>query len=301
MPRNGNNGMPHDAARDYLSDRIEERQPAPAAKRWGFILTWFMRVLAIIWIMKGLSSWAVILGICPDAEVIDLAHDVRKFAIGEAALSLWAALPYVPVGTHVAVVDPGVGTERRPLAVRAARGDVLISIFLRGAADMLNMIVPHGEDAYYAARPKLAIARPDAKDKTSALDLDGFFGLHPALAPLLPVFQGGGMAAVQAASWRGFWIGGLAGRVARKNLSAMSNPEARRRLLHESHREVAPYQGETHEIPADDERQVRDRRLGHLQVEAGGDPGSRRVLEQPERGAARGRGARGHRGVDGPP
>ena len=69
---------------------------------------------------------AVVLGICPDAEVIDLAHDVRKYAIAEGALSLWAALPYVPVGMHVAVVDPGVGTARRPVALRVARGDVLI-------------------------------------------------------------------------------------------------------------------------------------------------------------------------------
>jgi S-adenosylmethionine hydrolase len=69
---------------------------------------------------------AVVLGICPDAEVLDLAHDVRKFAIGEGALSLWAALPYVPLGVHVAVVDPGVGTVRRPVALRVERGDVLI-------------------------------------------------------------------------------------------------------------------------------------------------------------------------------
>jgi S-adenosylmethionine hydrolase len=69
---------------------------------------------------------AVVLGICPDAQVLDLAHDVRKFSIREGALSLWAALPYVPVGTHVAVVDPGVGTERRPIALRVRRGDVLI-------------------------------------------------------------------------------------------------------------------------------------------------------------------------------
>jgi S-adenosylmethionine hydrolase len=69
---------------------------------------------------------AVILGICPDAELLDLAHDVRKYAIGEGALSLWAALPYVPVGVHVAVVDPGVGTARRPVALRVARGDVLV-------------------------------------------------------------------------------------------------------------------------------------------------------------------------------
>ena len=81
----------------------------------------------------------------------------------------------------------------------AARGDVLISVFLRGGADMLNMVIPHAEDAYYAARPKLAIPRPDASgNDPKVLDLDGFFGLHPALAPLLPVFKGGEMVAVHA-------------------------------------------------------------------------------------------------------
>ena len=87
---------------------------------------------------------AVVLGICPDAEVIDLAHDVRKYAIGEGALSLWAALPYVPVGTHVAVVDPGVGTARRPVALRVARGDVLVGPdngLLVPAAERLGGIV----------------------------------------------------------------------------------------------------------------------------------------------------------------
>ena len=69
---------------------------------------------------------AVILGICPDAEILDLAHDVRKFSIREGALSLWAAVPYLPLGVHVAVVDPGVGTARRPVALRVDRGDVLI-------------------------------------------------------------------------------------------------------------------------------------------------------------------------------
>jgi S-adenosylmethionine hydrolase len=86
---------------------------------------------------------AVILGICPDAEVLDLAHDVRKYAIGEGALSLWAALPYVPVGVHVAVVDPGVGTARRPVALRVARGDVLVGPdngLLVPAADRLGGI-----------------------------------------------------------------------------------------------------------------------------------------------------------------
>ncbi|MEO0564357.1 MAG: DUF1501 domain-containing protein [Chloroflexota bacterium] len=77
-------------------------------------------------------------------------------------------------------------------------GDVLLVIFLRGGADALNMVVPHGDDTYYAARPRLAIPRPDARDEARTLDLDGFFGLHPALAPLLPIFQAGQMTAVHA-------------------------------------------------------------------------------------------------------
>lgn len=78
-------------------------------------------------------------------------------------------------------------------------GDVLITIFLRGGADMLNMIVPHGDEAYYRARPQLAIPRPDAAGSAAkALDLDGFFGLHPALAPLLPIFAAGEMTAIHA-------------------------------------------------------------------------------------------------------
>lgn len=80
---------------------------------------------------------------------------------------------------------------------QAARGDVLVSIFLRGGADTLNVIVPHGEDGYYQARPQLAIPRPDdASAELRVIDLDGFFGLHPALAPLLPIFQNGEMMAV---------------------------------------------------------------------------------------------------------
>jgi hypothetical protein len=69
---------------------------------------------------------AVVLGICPDAEVIDLSHEIRKYSIRDGALALWSALPYLRVGYHVAVVDPGVGTARRPLAIRVGRGDVLI-------------------------------------------------------------------------------------------------------------------------------------------------------------------------------
>jgi S-adenosylmethionine hydrolase len=59
----------------------------------------------------------------PDARINDLTHTTRQFAIRDAAFLLWSAVPYLPVGVHLAVVDPGVGTERRPIALQSARGD----------------------------------------------------------------------------------------------------------------------------------------------------------------------------------
>jgi len=68
----------------------------------------------------------VMLSICRDAQIIDVAHSIRKYAIRDGAFLLRFALPYVPVGTHVGVIDPGVGTRRRPIGIRTGRGDVLI-------------------------------------------------------------------------------------------------------------------------------------------------------------------------------
>ena len=76
------------------------------------------------------------------------------------------------------------------------KGKVLICLFQRGAADALNIVVPHGDASYYALRPNIAIARPGAVD--GAIDLDGFFGLHPALAPLKPLYDRGLLAPVHA-------------------------------------------------------------------------------------------------------
>jgi uncharacterized protein (DUF1501 family) len=76
--------------------------------------------------------------------------------------------------------------------------DVLVSLVLRGGADSLTLCVPHGEDAYYQLRPTLAIPRPDAGGAGRALDLDGFFGLPPALQPLLEPYQDGALAIVHA-------------------------------------------------------------------------------------------------------
>ena len=98
------------------------------------------------------------------------------------------------------------GTEFSPSSdIRSAltrpSGDVLVVIFLRGAADGLNLVVPHGEDAYYALRPSLGIPRPGdtkASPGKRAIDLDGFFGLHPAMQPLFDAWQQQHLAIIHA-------------------------------------------------------------------------------------------------------
>ncbi|MBM3129323.1 MAG: DUF1501 domain-containing protein [Chloroflexi bacterium] len=79
-----------------------------------------------------------------------------------------------------------------------AANDLLVCVFLRGAADGLNLVVPYGDKEYYAARATLAIPQPKAGDANAAIDLDGFFGLHPALAPLKDLFSAGALAIVHA-------------------------------------------------------------------------------------------------------
>lgn len=81
---------------------------------------------------------------------------------------------------------------------RAQKGKTLICIFQRGAADALNVIVPHGEPAYYRMRPTIGIPRPSRAVADAAIDLDGFFGLHPALSPFKPLWDRGLLTAVHA-------------------------------------------------------------------------------------------------------
>jgi len=134
----------------------------------------------------------VILGIAPEARILDISHEVRKYAVRDGALLLWCALPYLPVGFHVAVVDPGVGTSRRPIAVRVDRGDVLIgpdngilmpaAARLGGAVEARQLTEPayrlpvistsfHGRDIFAPAAAHLATGVP--LDRLGpALDLD---------------------------------------------------------------------------------------------------------------------------------
>jgi uncharacterized protein (DUF1501 family) len=109
-------------------------------------------------------------------------------------------------GGALSLLGLGAGLGGVPrFLVRAAyaqgtgpRPKVLIAVFQRGAVDGLSMVVPHGDPDYYAARGGIAIAPPAAGNAEATLDLDGFFGLHPALAPLRPLWDGRRLAVVHA-------------------------------------------------------------------------------------------------------
>lgn len=84
-------------------------------------------------------------------------------------------------------------------SLKRGRRKTLIAIFQRGAVDGLNMVAPHGERAYYDLRPTIALAQPKAGNPEALIDLDGFFGLHPSLAPLKPIWNSQRLAIVHAA------------------------------------------------------------------------------------------------------
>ena len=117
----------------------------------------------------------------------------REFLVGgfksAAAVLIGNSLVAVPSWMpRLTLADPHKGP----------RGDTLVVVFLRGGADGLNIVVPHGDDEYYRRRPTIGIPRPDDLAVERAVDLDGFFGLHPRLEPLAEIYRAGDMAFVHA-------------------------------------------------------------------------------------------------------
>ncbi|MCW5764358.1 MAG: DUF1501 domain-containing protein [Phycisphaeraceae bacterium] len=95
-----------------------------------------------------------------------------------------------------------LGANGLPLGTRTVKkGKTLVVIFLRGGADGLNLVVPHADAAYAKMRPSIAVPGPAAKAEGRAIDLDGFFGLHPRLAPLVPLFESGMAVAAHAVGY----------------------------------------------------------------------------------------------------
>jgi len=81
---------------------------------------------------------------------------------------------------------------------RGGARDALVVIFLRGGADSMSMCVPCFDDHYYTARPTIAVPRPDSSSANRAIDLDGAFGVPPAMAPLVPLYREGKVLFVHA-------------------------------------------------------------------------------------------------------
>jgi uncharacterized protein (DUF1501 family) len=134
--------------------------------------------------MQDTAEWWSCDGRGGDKERRLPAPSRRDVVVGalSAALALWAS--------RSALADITVNPK-------SETGDVLVTLFLRGGMDGLSLVVPYGDDDYYRARPTLALAAPK-KTGGSVVDLDGFFGLHPAAAALAPFYREGKLAAVHA-------------------------------------------------------------------------------------------------------
>src|SRR6202162_376554 len=88
--------------------------------------------------------------------------------------------------------------QRAVAATLSPNKKKMVVLFQRGAMDGLNVVVPFGEPNYYKIRPTIAIPPPRHGSTAAAPELDGFFGLHPSLEPMLPLFRNGQLAVVQA-------------------------------------------------------------------------------------------------------
>jgi S-adenosylmethionine hydrolase len=148
----------------------------------------------------------VMLSIARDAQIVDICHTVTKYSIAEGAYIFRSAVPWLPVGVHVAVVDPGVGTDRRPIAVRTARDDVLVGPdngLLLPAAERLGGIAEvrllqnrawmlpatsatfHGRDIFAPIAAHLAVGA-DFEDVGPAIETDTLVRLDLPLAAIEP-------------------------------------------------------------------------------------------------------------------
>ena len=120
----------------------------------------------------------------------------RRQVLTGAALAAAAGAAYGIEGQMSALANVTVGPRGR-----SESHDALVVLFLRGGADGLNIIIPHGDDDYYRLRPTIGLPRPNDKSEAAAartIDLDGFFGLHPALAPMERLYHEGTFAAIHA-------------------------------------------------------------------------------------------------------
>ncbi len=124
-------------------------------------------------------------------------HLTRRYFL-QSTGALSAYLGVAPTSLLSAASNASAG------AMRVNKGKTLLVIFLRGGADGLNLVIPHGDPSYAGLRRSTRIAAPGASGSgggNSALDLDGFFGLHPRMQPLMDHFNSGHAVAAQAVGY----------------------------------------------------------------------------------------------------
>jgi uncharacterized protein (DUF1501 family) len=128
----------------------------------------------------------------------------RRFFLKNSAVAL--------AQVSVATMSPSFLTRALAQTNGKRRRKILIAVFQRGAMDGLSAVIPYGEQEYYNLRSAIAIPRPRSSSAGSAgsaggsqpnqaegIDLDGFFALHPALAPVKPIYDSGQLAIIHAA------------------------------------------------------------------------------------------------------
>src|SRR5512141_997929 len=117
---------------------------------------------------------------------MDRRYFLKQSGIGLASFGLMTASPkFLHQFANAAMLGESYGSKK-----------VLVTIFQRGAVDGLNVVVPYGESEYYNLRPSIAVPKPNQTD--GAIDLDGFFGLHPSLAPLEPFWKSKQLAIIDS-------------------------------------------------------------------------------------------------------
>ena len=118
----------------------------------------------------------------------------RRFFIKSGSIALASVGAQLSTPSFLERLVLAGGSQRTSL-----RRKMLVTIFQRGAVDGLNMVIPYGESNYYQLRPSIAIARPGSGDVETAIDLDGFFGLHPSMRSFKTFWESKRLAIIHAA------------------------------------------------------------------------------------------------------
>ena len=128
----------------------------------------------------------------------------RRFFLKSSGIAMasLAAAPSFLKRTALAQTLAATGKDR----------PIIIAIFQRGALDGISAVIPFGDKNYYSVRPQIAVPQPKSGNADGAIDLDGYFGLHPALAPFKPIYDEGHLAIVHAVGSHLLMAGGHPGR-----------------------------------------------------------------------------------------